>query len=278
MYAIISLLVVVALSILITRIATVALTHTGLSRQVAQFQARSALTGAGFTTEETEQVVNHPVRRRIVRFLMLVGNAGIITAVSSLILGFISDTGDSRVAKFLALGGGLLLLWVASRSKALDRFLNRAMTRMLDRYTDLDTRDFVGLLHLAGDYTISELICRPGDWMEDRTLSELELREEGLMVLGINRKSGQYIGAPTGDTRIRANDQLLLYGTTDQIHDLDLRAAGPSGDIRHQRAVAEQRSRQAADKERDVEAHGEAAEEAPGSHPTGRPAPPESRE
>jgi hypothetical protein len=269
MYAIVSLLIVVALSILITRIATVALTHTGLSRQVAQFQARSALTGAGFTTAETEQVVNHPVRRRIVRILMLVGNAGIITAVSSLILGFVSDTGDSRIAKFLALGGGLILLWVASRSQTLDRLLHRAMTRMLEQYTDLDTRDFVGLLHLAGDYTISELTCRPGDWMEDRTLKELRLREEGLMVLGINRRSGQYIGAPTGDTRIRENDQLLLYGTTDQIHDLDLRAAGPSGDIRHHRAVAEQRSREAADKERDLEAHGNDAEDASpdASHP-----------
>ncbi|NJK33035.1 MAG: potassium transporter TrkA, partial [Deltaproteobacteria bacterium] len=80
MYAIISLLVVVTLSLIITRIATIALMHTGLSRPVSQFQARSAFTGAGFTTQETEHVVNHPVRRRIIRTLMLLGNAGLVTA------------------------------------------------------------------------------------------------------------------------------------------------------------------------------------------------------
>ena len=52
MTAILSLLLVVTLSILVTRIAAVALRHTGLARQTARFQARSAFSGAGFTTSE----------------------------------------------------------------------------------------------------------------------------------------------------------------------------------------------------------------------------------
>lgn len=44
----------------ITRIATIALTHTGLSRQTARFQARSAFTVVGYTTSESEKLVNHP--------------------------------------------------------------------------------------------------------------------------------------------------------------------------------------------------------------------------
>lgn len=95
MAPILSLLLVVSISILITRVATVALTHTGLSREAARFQARSAFTGVGFTTQESEKVVNHPVRRRVVLGLMLVGNAGIVTAVSSLILTFTRLEGGS---------------------------------------------------------------------------------------------------------------------------------------------------------------------------------------
>ena len=90
MISIVSLLVVLTLSILVTRIATVALTHTGLSRESAKFQARSAFTGVGFTTNESEKVVNHPLRRRILLALMLLGNAGVVTAVSSLILSFVN--------------------------------------------------------------------------------------------------------------------------------------------------------------------------------------------
>jgi len=78
MIAIISLLMVLVFSLLITRIATIALTYTGLSRQSAKFQARSAFTEVGFTTSESEKVVNHPVRRRILLLMMLIGNAGIV--------------------------------------------------------------------------------------------------------------------------------------------------------------------------------------------------------
>lgn len=82
MFAVISLIIVLTISLLITRIATVALTLTGLSRHTAQFQARSAFTGVGFTTNEAETVVNHPLRRRILMLLMLLGNAGVVTSIS----------------------------------------------------------------------------------------------------------------------------------------------------------------------------------------------------
>jgi hypothetical protein len=63
--AIFSVLLIIALPILVTRIAAVALVHTGLSRDAARFQARSALTGVGYTTTEAERVTCHPVRRRV---------------------------------------------------------------------------------------------------------------------------------------------------------------------------------------------------------------------
>jgi hypothetical protein len=99
MLAAISLLVVLSLSILITRIATVALAHTGLSQETARFQARSAFTGVGFTTTEAESVDNHPVRRRILMLLMLLGNAGIVTAVASMMLTFVTND-ESNLGDF----------------------------------------------------------------------------------------------------------------------------------------------------------------------------------
>jgi len=41
-----------------------------LSVEAAHFQARSALTGVGFTTSESELIVGHPARRRIVESLV----------------------------------------------------------------------------------------------------------------------------------------------------------------------------------------------------------------
>ena len=75
--ALLILLSVVAVPIRVARIATRAFMLTGLSKETARFQARSIITGTGFTTDEAEHIVNHPVRRRISLTLMLIGNAGL---------------------------------------------------------------------------------------------------------------------------------------------------------------------------------------------------------
>ena len=90
MAAALTLLLVLIVNMALTRIATVALVHTGLGRETARFQARSAFTGVGFTTNEAESIVTHPVRRRIVMWLMLVGNVGIVAVLSSLILSLVN--------------------------------------------------------------------------------------------------------------------------------------------------------------------------------------------
>ena len=90
MIAIFSLFTVAMLSLLVTRIAAMALMFTGLSREAARFQARSAFSGVGFTTVEAELIMNHPVRRKIIMLLMLLGNIGIATVVATVIVSLLS--------------------------------------------------------------------------------------------------------------------------------------------------------------------------------------------
>jgi Trk-type K+ transport system membrane component len=59
--------------LLIYWLGSIALEATGLERSKARFQTLSALTGTGFTTRQAESVVNHPKRRRIVAWLILIG-------------------------------------------------------------------------------------------------------------------------------------------------------------------------------------------------------------
>ncbi len=56
MGAAITLLVILTFSVVVVRTAAVALRLTGMPADVARFQARSAFTGAGFTTSESEAV------------------------------------------------------------------------------------------------------------------------------------------------------------------------------------------------------------------------------
>lgn len=242
MIAVLSLLLVLSLSILVTRVATIALAHTGLARESARFQARSAFTGAGFTTDESERVVNHPVRRRIVLLLMLLGNAGIVTAVSSLILAFVGqqDGGLSLFWKIALLVLGVVALWAVATSRWVDRRLSRLIDRMLRRFTSLDTRDYAHLMHLAGEYRLAELAVADGDWIAGRSLGEVKLRDEGILVLGIHKPDGAYLGTPDGATEVQAHDTLLVYARQSALESLDERQRGVRGDRDHRQAVREQ--------------------------------------
>jgi len=239
--AISTLLLVVAISLLITRVATVILTATGMSRESARFQARSAFSGSGFTTRESETVVDHPVRRRVIGTLMLLGSAGTVAVISTLILGLGKGGGQSwwRVLELVI---GLMALVAVSRSKWVDKRLTTIIGAALRRYTGLPARDVASLLELASDYAVSELAVSPKDWVTGRTLGELGLRDEGVVVLGLTRNDGRYIAAPTGTTVVHEDDVLVVYGPDERLRELDHRTAGPAGDAAHAAAVRKQQA------------------------------------
>src|ERR671932_690401 len=117
MAALLSVFAVLAISIVVTRVGATALVQTGLSRDIARFQARSAFMGVGFTTGEAEALVSHPVRRRIIAGLILLGNAGIVGAMASLVLSFTRATGGQVAERIAILAGGLLVLLLLVRSR-----------------------------------------------------------------------------------------------------------------------------------------------------------------
>jgi hypothetical protein len=187
-------------------------------------------------------VVNHPVRRKIVLILILIGNAGIVAAVSTLILTFVSHTDAGNLAlRLIFLISGMVVLWGFASSKWVDRRLSRYMNRLLRRYTDLGVRDYESLLNLAGEYRLAEMEVQAEDWLNSKSLGEARLRSEGINVLGVKRPNGIYNGNPSGETTILEGDSLILYGRVSAIKELDRRRRGYPGDLEHREAVEEQK-------------------------------------
>ena len=238
MAALISVLIAITLSLLITRIATEALTLTGLSRTSARFQARSAFTGTGFATAESEAIVKHPLRRRIIMWLMFLGNAGFITVISSLVLTFVSTSsaGDG-ISRLLYLLVGIFFLWLMATNRAFNRVLTRLVRKALRRWTDLDLQDYARLLHLKGKYQVTKIEVDEYNWLANKKLKELRLPDEGIAVLGIERRDRIYIGTPYGDSCIYPGDTLIVYGRKAALVELDVRPEGIKGEQAHQKAV-----------------------------------------
>src|SRR4051794_31660927 len=206
-----------------------------MSKHAARFQARSAFTGSGFTTRESESVVDHPVRRKVIMWLMLLGNAGIVAAAGSVIIGFRGSGSDAlRVAELVVI---LLCFVVLSRSRWVDRRMTRTIAKVLSRWTTLPDRDVDSLIRLADGYSVSELLIEDDDWIAGRRLGDTELRDEGIVVLGVLHPNGHYVGAPNGDTVLQPSDTLIVYGAAEALDELDDRRRGADGDRQHQLAA-----------------------------------------
>lgn len=234
--AVVTLLIIIALGLLVTRVATVALTMTGMSLDHARFQARSAFTGTGFTTSEAEAIVSHPARRRIVMTLMLLSGAGAVSVLGTLIIGFagVDSTATGFQRAGIILVGLVALLWVA-KSPPVDRFLRRVIERVLRRLTDLEVRDYAALLHLRGQWGVAQLPVAEDDWVASRPLGELRLPEEGITVLGVETVDGTWVGVPGQDLHLRVGDVVVLYGRRPMLEDLAARVHGEEGEAASER-------------------------------------------
>lgn len=222
MIALVTLFLIVTIAVIVTRVAAVALTHTGLSPDVARFQARSAFMGVGFTTTESEFITRHPLRREIIFKLMLLGNAGIVTAITTLVIGFVHVAGaGDLLSRIGLLGAGMGVLFFIASSRRLDDLMSRAILWGLKRYTRLDLLDYTDLLHLSGGYRVTRIQVAAGTWLDGKQLKDLGLPGRGLQILGISRPDGEYVGAPGGQTEISAGDTLVLYGQDRAIASVD---------------------------------------------------------
>ncbi len=214
MAAVIAILAAVLVLIVVLRVGTAALLVTGLSREVARFQVRSAFFGVGFTTNEAESITNHPFRRRLVASLMLLGSIGITGVVGSAAV-TIARKDEDVLLTLLVLAAGLLLLYALASWAWLDRQLIRFFARLLRRFTNLEAHDYQAMLRMSKDYAVRQLTVHPGAAVAGKALGDLP-HLEGLVLLGIERE-GDYIGVPDPDTVLAAGDLVTLYGHNDAV-------------------------------------------------------------
>ncbi len=242
MIALAGLLTLVTTLLVVSRIGSVALGATGMARDSAEFQARSALLGVGFTTSEAEDITSHPVRRKIVLYLMTVGNASVIAGIASFLLAFLDTEAQQTVRRSGILVVGILAIMAAFHTGLANRLIERSTRAMLRRFTALDVRDYAALLRVENDYAITELHARTGEWLVGRPLSELHLTREGVVILGVHRADGAFLGAPTGETIIENDDYVVAYGRIGVLRELANRPASTGDQIHQQIAAEHQRS------------------------------------
>jgi len=214
--SIIILLLVILFSALIVKVGAISLRMTGIDRDTAGFQALSAFSGTGFTTSEAENIVNHPSRRKIIKGLMILGNAGIITALAMLFLSMQGSTMTNAMAKFGVIGLLTMLILAFPLSRGLDNILENFIMKRLSKSTYFSMGAFSQIMRFAKGYGIAELVVSESDRIAGKTLAESGLSSSDVLVLAI-RRGHNMIPTPKAGETIRPGDKLVCFGPLNNI-------------------------------------------------------------
>ncbi|MEM7024495.1 MAG: potassium transporter TrkA [Pseudomonadota bacterium] len=212
MIAALTLFIVLTLSVLVIRTGAVALRLTGLSEEAARFQARSAFTGTGFTTSESEAIVTHPVRRRIIGLLMTIGSLGFVSVLATVVVSLVGASGaeGTMIRQLLWLGGVLIVLWFLLLNPFADRVTCGIIGRLLTTSEGFGGRKPARLLQLPAGFGVVQILVRVSSDLAGRQLGVVI--PEGAVVLGLQRENGAYLDRPGDRETVRPADEIILYG------------------------------------------------------------------
>ena len=213
-YFLLPTLLAILFSFLIVRAASVALMMTGLEKNKARFQALSAFSGTGFTTKESESIVNHPRRRQIIRWLMITGNAGIATVIVTATSSMATSRGYQLPVNVVILIVGVFLIYKVATYKKFTRRWERFIENKLIKSPVFEEATTEDLLHFLEGYGLVKKIVGPHSSLNGKTLTKSHLREKGAMVLGIEREK-TWIPIPKAAEKILIGDRLVVYGPLD---------------------------------------------------------------
>ena len=160
LYFLVPNLLVIFVSFLIVRAAAIALMVTGMDEKRARFQALSAFSGTGFTTKEAEFIVNNPLRWRIITWLMILVNAGIVTVIVTATSSFVTSKGYQLSINVLILLGGIYLIYKIATRKGFIRRWESSIEHKLVKSQTFEEGATENLLHLLEDYGLVRAIIK----------------------------------------------------------------------------------------------------------------------
>jgi hypothetical protein len=204
-------LLAILVSFLFVRGASIALMMTGLDKNKARFQALSAFSGTGFTTKEAESIVNHPQRRKIVRWLMMGGNAGLVTVIVAATSSMVTSQGYQLPMNFLILIIGILLIYKLAKLRGFTRKWEHFIEKKLIKSPAFEESAVEDLLHFLKGYGLVKKIILEESPLSGKSLADAKLNEKGILVLGIERDK-VWIPTPKASEIINNGDDLVVYG------------------------------------------------------------------
>ncbi|MQR95171.1 TrkA C-terminal domain-containing protein [Fictibacillus phosphorivorans] len=183
-------------------------TLTGLKKEIARFQVISMFTATGFTTGESELILEHPVRRRLSTFLILFGVFSLAVIISS-ISNILSDEFRSIELGIIILV--LISLYLILSIPKLKKYMRHTFESHMQKSYNLADLPLRDVMYFEEDDVVVELPIHKGSKVMGKQLKDVIQVDDDLLVLFIKR-GDVTVRRDSYTTEIQEGDMLFLYG------------------------------------------------------------------
>lgn len=203
---------------------TILFRMTGMTEEKAKFQVISLLTNSGYTTKESELVVNRLGRRKLARTIMLFGyifSVTIITAFVNVVMNLPKAIQEDFWTLTIVLGVIFVFFMIAKRVPKFRHKFNEMIENLGRKIMFKDNVNIVSVVdeYAKGVVAGVSLEAVP-EAVKGKTFGELNLAAAfGLRIILIQR-GGKVLDYITKDTMMEKGDRLVVFGGLQDIYKL----------------------------------------------------------
>ena len=181
----------------------------------ARFQVVSLLTSTGFTTRESEMIVQHPVRRKIASWLMVVSYVSTATFISFFVT-MISDT-VTGIGFFVVIAALITTNLILRKTKTIENLELKLENVVLKSkiWEKLNSENLTLITNTRG-YGIYQIYLPKDSKIIGKSILESGLKDLEIEVLNID-KGDKFIKFATPDYVFEVFDRVTVYGNLKNI-------------------------------------------------------------
>ena len=174
------------------------------------------LTAVGYTTKESESILNNSVRRRLAQIVILLGYTSSATLIS-LFVNLYSH--KVTIQETYTVGAYFLVVLLITRLRFLKRVFDKLIEDIADRYLNRTGENKIHTLGHFNGNILAELTVLHSLPVLKKTLAESKLKDDNIQILNIEH-NGEHISNPTGTDVINIEDKILVYGNEKNIRQI----------------------------------------------------------
>lgn len=188
---------------------------SGLTKEQARFQVTSLLTGTGFTTTESEKMLETKKRKRVTRDIMIASYIFNISIISTLVTIFTSTHNSNLYDLLIGLALSILviiLLFFSKRVNKVRRFIDRGILNIVGFIFYKKQNQVIVYDYYDKKALVEVKLNKLPELLENKSILELNLKNKyNISILYIKRKS-KIITKITNGTKFYKKDLVLMIG------------------------------------------------------------------